>query len=655
MNFFQHQEKAQKNTTVLVFLFLIAVTFLILITAAVVAGFIAYTQQGALVFPIFPGVDSDWVLFGFNWMELGSIAFAVLIVVLAGSIFRFFQFSEGGQAIAEAMGGRLLQHQSATMKEKIALNVVEEMAIASGLPVPSVYLLEEAGINAFAAGFSHQNAVIGLTRGSIEKLTRDELQGVVAHEFSHILHGDMRLNSQLLGLLFGILMIALAGKIILRSFFYRSRSSRSSSKNSNTLPLMLVGLVFLLIGYTGYFFANLIKAAASRQREFLADASAVQYTRNPDGIGGALIKIGGYEYGSQISKSNAGEFSHFFFSNAVPSLFSNLMSTHPKLEERISRIKPNWNRKFSITEKKIDKASQTTHKKVETSSVDRFAEGAETASKKAVSAVDSIGLIEEEHIQLAAGLLAELPAIIYDSAHDPFSARALVYCLLMGNQQQRIDAALTRLQKISEPSVFVLTKKLAEEIETLDRNKRLPLLELCLPTLKLLSAKQYQSFKGSLVDLIRSDGKISLFEWSLYQTVINNLEARPFVRAKYRLSDLPHNCQQLLSLVAYAGHQDSGNSVLAYSVAAQQLSLSLPILGKDVISIQLLSQALAKLGLLKPLEKPHLMRSIALCIQHDNQITASEVELFRAIADNLDCPMPPLDISHRNNNFSLVQ
>ncbi len=276
---------------------------------------------------------------------------SVLLVITIGSLYKMTMLSGGGESVALALGGRKVPANTRDLAERILLNVVEEMALASGTPVPPVYIMDdEEGINAFAAGTTPQNAVIGITRGAILTLKRDELQGVIAHEFSHILNGDMRLNIRLMGLLHGILVLALIGYMVLRIVGNspgRVSTRRSSDDNKGAggliLAILAAGVALLIIGYVGVFFAHLIKSAVSRQREFLADASAVQFTRNPSGIADALKKIGGWSKSSKITSPRAEESSHMFFGSAMMLSF---FATHPPLAQRIQRIDPNFKGNF---------------------------------------------------------------------------------------------------------------------------------------------------------------------------------------------------------------------------------------------------------------------------------------------------------------------
>lgn len=339
-DFFDHQLVARKRTSLLIGYFILAVVLIILAVYGVATACLIATTQGQA------GISELW-----DWERLALVATGVSIVILAGSLYKTATLREGGSAIARLLGGELVNPGAATPAQRRLLNIVEEMAIASGTPVPSVYVLkDETSINAFAAGHEPGDAVIAVSQGSLDHLNRDELQGVIAHEFSHILNGDMRLNLRLIGLLHGILLIALIGYTIMRVMGNSSSSSRSRSKddekgNGSAMAIFLMGVGLMAVGYVGVFFGRLIKSAISRQREFLADASAVQFTRNPDGIAGALKKIGGLASGSQIQNQNAEQACHMFFGPGV-SFWTEAMATHPPLVERIRRIDPNFDGVF---------------------------------------------------------------------------------------------------------------------------------------------------------------------------------------------------------------------------------------------------------------------------------------------------------------------
>ncbi|MEI7496513.1 MAG: M48 family metallopeptidase, partial [Betaproteobacteria bacterium] len=347
MNFFEAQERARTQTSLLVVLFVAAIVALTALTTILVVIFL-YLQSEIekpiniheFTLTLNSSGSMDKALLGvwshFSWTLTGAIALGIMAVVVMAASFKMASLASGGKIVAEMLGGKLIDPSTNDLDERKVLNVVQEMAIASGVPVPSVYLLPEKAINAFAAGDQPHNTVIGVTRGSVSLLSRDELQGVIAHEFSHIFNGDMKLNMKLTGVLFGILVIGQIGEVLVRA------SVTTKSKNTvESKKLQVLGLGLIVIGYAGYFFGNLIKAVICQQREFLADATSVQYTRDPAGIAGALKKIGGYVYRSDIESPHAHEVSHFFFGAGVRAKFFEL-DTHPPLAKRILAIEPRW-------------------------------------------------------------------------------------------------------------------------------------------------------------------------------------------------------------------------------------------------------------------------------------------------------------------------
>ena len=343
-DFFEHQDHARRRTGLLVALLVLAVAVIIALVFGVVvlvAGYVSGRGGGSA------GAYGAAAAGLPYWTLLGGTSVGVITVVLGGSLYKTAELSgsSGGSRVARSLGGRRLDGDGGDPDERKLMNVVEEMAIASGTPVPEVYLLDgERGINAFAAGWSPDTAVIGVTRGSVQRLTRDELQGVIAHEFSHILNGDMRINLRLIGVLFGILVISLIGSVMMRVLYYSGGSRRRSKDNSAQIAIALFvgGLALYIIGYAGVFFGRLIQAAISRQREYLADASAVQFTRNPDGIAGALKQIGAVPRGAELGTAHASEHSHMFFGEAVSSFLGQALATHPPLDRRIKKVQPSW-------------------------------------------------------------------------------------------------------------------------------------------------------------------------------------------------------------------------------------------------------------------------------------------------------------------------
>ncbi|CAN5826326.1 M48 family metallopeptidase [soil metagenome] len=637
-DFFDRQDAAKRNTTRLVVLFVLAV-LAIMVSIHVILAF-AFGYLGA-----------DERTRGVDVSLLADPAIAMLaligtlLVVGGGSLFKVAQLRGGGRVVAEQLGGRLLNPDTADPAERKLLNVVEEMAIAAGTTAPPVYLLEqEAGINAFAAGFSPEGAVIGVTRGAAEQLSRDELQGVIAHEFSHILNGDMRMNIRLIGLLHGILIIGILGYFVLRmTAFSGHRGRRSRDQGNAALPLLAVGAGLMVVGFLGTFFGNLIKAAVSRQREFLADASAVQFTRQPGGLAGALRKIGGLPAGSTIESPNAPEASHMFFGRGT-SGFNALFSTHPPLKERIRRIDPSWDGTFP------DVAPVAPPAQAMPGTASGFATGGSGVRETfaAQHALDHIGRPTDAHLRYAGRLLAGLPDRIRAAAHEPYGARALVYALLLDRDPDLRRTQLQHLERAADAGVLEETLRLVPVVAGLDTKARLPVVEIALPALRSLTAEQYRIFKQNVAVLVQADEAIDLFEWSLQRILLHDLDAHQDgagpPRERHRsLGPLQPQCEVLLSRLAYAGHQDDEGARAAFEAGRQALGMpQARMRAAGEADLAALDTALTDLEQAAPQVKRRVLEGAVACITADRQVTATEAELLRAVSASLGVPMPPL-------------
>jgi Zn-dependent protease with chaperone function len=631
MDFFRSQDIARRNTVRLVILFALALISLVAITNLLLLfGLGAFAET--IDEPIFQQVD--WHLYAY-------VSVAVIAIVGFGCLYKIISLSGGGARVAEMMQGRLIVQGGSDLDEQRILNVVEEMAIASGTPVPPVYLLEEEGINAFAAGYSPADAVIGITRGAIQSLSRDELQGVIAHEFSHILHGDMRLNIRLIGILYGIMVLGMMG-------YYLLRSSALSRRSKNGGNIAVIGIGLMVIGFAGTFFGNLIKAAVSRQREFLADASAVQYTRNPDGIADALKRIGGSKAGSVLENPGAAEISHALFGNGVRFSINSLFATHPPLEKRISAIQPNWDGSFDIKEK-VEQPEPT--KDASAKGTAKGALSGLTALAMTDALISQAGIPQEANLTRAKQLLATIPSALLKAAHNPFSARALIYLLLLDDDETLARQQLETMQERADPAVYDALLKLFEAHLEVSQELRLPLVNLALPTLRQLSAEQYAVFRENLTLLVLSDGRTSLWEWVLQRVVLHQLDAvflpnnRFHHQAHHSLKHLAPECAIVLGFVVRAGHQEGLTDQEVFAKAMAQLELpEAPMPDKEAFSIDSINNALEALQGLRPLKKPAFLKACAVAIAADGVAHALELELFRAIAATLDCPLPPIPL-----------
>ena len=643
MDFFEHQDQARKSTGRLILLFAAAVVGIVLSTyALVMAIFVIGREKMA---------EGGEVIEAIGWFQpelLGIVALVTLTVVGFGSMYKVAQLSGGGHVIAESLSGRQLSPDTTDRIERKVLNVVEEMAIASGTPVPPVYFLEnEPGINAFAAGFSPEDAVIGITRGCAEELTRDQLQGVVAHEFSHIFNGDMRLNIRLVGIIHGILIVGLIGYFVMRMAFYSGAvRSRGSNDKSNGMPLIALGVGLTVIGFIGTLFGNLIKAMISRHREFLADASAVQFTRNPEGIGGALKKIGGFDKGSALKSPNAPTASHMFFSMGIKSGLNAMFATHPPLDERISRIDRNWN--FEKGDIKALSASPGSA----AGAMGFVGESASVPSAppplSAETAVASIGQPTEAHVAHAHELIAAIPSTLVETAREPYGARAVVYAVLLDEDDAIRGEQLHCLATHADEGVFGETRRLHPVIESLPSMLRLPLIDLAIPALRVLSPSQYAVFRENVNGLVAADKKIDLFEWVLQKIVLRHLEphfttARQPRASVHHLDGVADAVAVFLSALSHVGTRDADAAGEAFAVGADRAGLN-DLKQRPVKEARLrsLDEALDQLAKLTPPAKRRLIHAAAATVASDGKITAREAELLRAVADTLACPMPPL-------------
>jgi Zn-dependent protease with chaperone function len=644
MDFFQNQDVARKKTGLLVFYFVLAVILIVLSVYVAIAAALQFAAPHGPDETV-SSADAFW-----NPELFGAVALATSSVIAGGSLFKVAALSGGGHTVAELLGGRLLHPDNAGPAERRLLNVVEEMAIASGVPVPPVYLLEnESGINAFAAGHKPGDAVVAVTSGTLERLSRDELQGVIAHEFSHILNGDMRLNIRLMGVLFGILVIGLTGWIIFRSstgFGYVRLGARSDDDRKGFNPLPLIGLALYVIGYVGVFFGNLIKAAVSRQREFLADASAVQFTRNPDGIAGALKKIGALAEGSTIRDSHAEEASHMFFGDAVGGLgqLFGLLATHPPLIERIRRIDPSFNGDFAQI--RVEQPQEDTPERRRPSAGLRPGVMALTAAQ----ALEKVGTIDEEHIAYAADLKESIPQSIRQVMRDPLGAQAAVYALLIDPSETVRRTQFGWLDAHALPAAVKETRRILADAQSLDPRARLPLVEMATPALCQMTPAQFHDFIRTVEALVQADQRTTLFEYALQRLLIRRVVAY-FVRTKPRpvkyktASPLAVPTSVLLSALADAGESTPEGATRAFEAGIEALdwpSVRIEMAPAGTVSLREVDAALEELAMAAPLLKKQVLYACAACICVDGTVTVDEGELLRAIADSLGCPMPPL-------------
>lgn len=620
MDFFREQDIARRNTRLLTGLFCLAVLALIVITNLLLAGFLIFESDGG---PNAYGSVIDWESF----FTIGAV---VALIVGAVVLVNWLNFARGGKQVAATLGGRLVQPGSGDALEQRAANIVQEMALAANMPAPTLFVLdEETGINAFAAGTTPANAVVAVTRGALSTLNRDQLQGVIGHEFSHILNGDMRLSIRLAAMLRGITFIGDVGSLLLRSASHRGRY-RSSSKDDNRGALLAIGLGLYLIGLLGGLMAGLIKSAISKQKEYLADASAVQFTRNPEGIGDALKIIGGHSSGTFVETARAEEMSHLFFGQVKHRLWSGF-ATHPPIEKRIERIDPQWDGQFlAASTTLIDDAP-------EKSSVDPSRQAAlgaiaVAATAIATSASESSAPPGKSHIDDASPLLEE--------AQNPLGAMALVLALAWDRQHEETQERALVAANIDGLADTVWRWR--EPLRARSPAQRLHVLELCLPTLRGLSEAQYGVFRELLMNCISADGKTGLGEWCLFQMVRHYLDPQfmktPPVRPRHKsLKAVTEDLSVALGTLAQLTEEDTER---AFSRGATLLQLPLTLPDATTLTISRFGEAIDALAECYPLLKVSLLKAMVAVAADDGKISDIEMTLVRAMAAVIDCPVP---------------
>ena len=608
MNFFRAQDEARGRTTRLVALLVLAIV--------VLAGslyVLAVLGQQKLV----RGGELDW----FQPKLFAATAGTALVVILGGSLLRIAELSKGGGAIAERLGGRLVGATTKDAAERRYLNVVQEMALASGLPVPLCYVIDgDETINAFAAGNTPQDAAVGVTRGALRNLTRDELQGVIAHEFSHIGNGDMKLNLRIIGTVAGLTALAQLGYIIVRI----GLNSGSSRKN-NLWPLAIAGLVVVLVGLGGVFFARVIQASVSRQREYLADASAVQFTRNPLGLASALRKVAGLSGARREASSAELEAQHMFFAGSAGFLES-LFSSHPPIDERIRRVDPSFDGHIpDVTP-------------VAVSADDEPVSG---LSGRAVATPPPLptparAVPTDLQIQDSVGFRGVIPAALREASGDPVSAMAVVLGLILRRDPAQRAAQLAQAESLAGGEVVREARRLDALLRAVPAGSRVALLDLSMPALRQLSPGQEAAFKQALerAGYEAEDGLIVL----LIQASIRRYLSRWDMNVRPRAGDPAAACGLVLSAVVQTSGEDAAAQGRAYGLGAGVLgmaSLSPTMVPPASVDLGKVDEALAVIAGQGVPARRQFVRAIGTAMLHDGKAESAEVEIVRAVSDSL--------------------
>ena len=631
MNFFERQDQARRQSKRLILMFVLAVAAIV-----VAVDFVFLLAFGA---------------FGEDSTPEGLVAGVVLATLVTlgiigvASLYRISSLRSGGEAVARQLGGTPVPEDTQDFHYRRLRNVVEEIAIASGVPVPQVFVLEgEAGINAFAAGYAPSDAAVAVTRGALDKLNRDELQGVIAHEFSHVLNGDMRLNIRLMGMLFGILALAIIGRKVLVH-------ARGSSKDA--APVMLAALGLLIVGYAGLFFGRLIKAGVSRQREFLADSSAVQFTRQTTGLAGALKKIGGLQEGSKLASRDTEEVAHMLFGDGVG--YSSLFATHPPLIARIQALEP------SFKPQALTELAARWQMRPPSGLDEDLALGLDGRSPPPSLPADrselrvtppavvaQVGTPQANDYQRAGALVRAIPEVLQRAAREREEAVPLLFGLLMAppgkvRERQQFELAARHDERLARQSLDY-----ADRLADLPRILYLPLAAMAMPVLRRRPRAELEKFMDGCFALSHADGKVDLFEYCLGRLLRIQVRdaldpADSWVAGKRHLADLTTPAVTLMAVLAQAGHEDPAGAMRAYLAGLSRVFPRLNSPYRPPADPQrALDEVWPLLDALEPMGKELLVEGLVAAVSHDGRLTVAEAELLRVVCASLHCPLPPM-------------
>lgn len=652
MNFFQQQDKARKQSRWILFAFA-GVTLLIVLVIDLLVLAVVGTQLPLTTGVVSPEAASFAQAFSMEsitahaGMLLTSSAITAGIIGIA-SLGKIASLRSGGAKVAVGLGGTLVSGDTRDPLKRRLYNVVEEISIASGTPVPDVFVLEnERAINAFAAGYGTADAAVAVTQGTLEKLNRAELQGVIAHEFSHIFNGDMRINIRLMGVIFGIMVLAIIG----RKFLHSSRYRRSSKDNSVSAAIA-IGLALMVVGYIGLFFARWMKSALSRQREYLADASAVQFTRDPDGIAGALKKIAAYNHQSYL-RADSEEVSHMLFANGIRSL---MFATHPPLEQRIGRIEKGF-KENEIAElaKKLKRQEKREHLQAKLAEEEQAKEN-KAKKHNGMLGVDTIlGDIGQPNTSriIAAALLADsMSDSLKQAAHSTeWAPEVLLYCLLDSDDELREKQLLSVIQEMGDISESKI-RHLISANGLVKIEERLPLFEIAFPSLKRRPQEDIERILSGVDKMALVDNNIDSFEYLLSRLIKQTLfEAHIPNRTRLHGSKHVKDCIEELTLIVstLASHGQNSTSPQALQYAQRAFKAGMSSAGIEHKNLTFtdnwqaeVDKALIKLNKLTISDKAIVVKALATTVLDDKKLITEEQEMMRVICGLIHVPVPYL-------------
>lgn len=632
MNFFEQQQLARRNTRTMLILYVLAVIAIVLLVELALG---TAWQWG---FPEIYGARVPGALYVWG-------AAATLAPILGATIYHVARLREGGEAIARLVGARRVLPDTRDTLERRLLNVVEEMAIAAGTRVPAVYVLhDEPGVNAFAAGFDTSSSAIMITRGALQTLNRDELQGMIGHEFSHIVSGDVRLDIRMMGVLGGIVSIGAIGGFLMRD--PGKASGRRDSRAAGAFPL---GLALYAVGYLGLFFARFIKATVTRQREFLADAASVRFTRNPTCVAGALDQLRASASGALIVNRYAEDLSHMLFGQGVKAwTMASLLETHPPIDERIRRVLPSFGAAdYRARRTRASVEGPVASRLARTAFGKRAEDQAHPWGRSLEQRVALIGALEAAKVDYARRLMEGLSPAVRDAVRKREGAAAVMVALRLATHPPVMERQLAAAKAVGAAALVDAAAKIAPQVAGLPLELRAPVVDLALPTLRLMTPEARRELLAALEAAIRADRRVSLHEFVVL--TVMRFQLAPPARAGSRrsLGKTQSEALLVLSLLAHGGRGAGASAALdvqtAFRAGARELGLpEAALVARDKLTMQNCSAALERLRSLAPAGKAELVRALFAGVAVDGKVRLSEAELMRLVGASLDCPIPPL-------------
>jgi Zn-dependent protease with chaperone function len=645
VDFFGAQARARQQSRLLTWSFAGCVLGVILVLDVVVLSVLRVWHAAGRHGEPFEASLLQWVLVHPGATTLVSLAIGGFIG--AASLYRMQQLREGGGYVARSMGGVRVERGTGDPRRRMLHNVVEEMSLAAGVPVPEVYVLEqETGINAFAAGHTPANAAVAVTRGALQNLSRDQLQGVIAHEFSHILNGDMRLSMRLIGLIFGLMAVALTGRMLLRV-------SRHGDKGA--VPLAIAGLVIAVVGQVGFWAGRILQAWISRKRECLADASAVQFTRNPDGLRDALIRAAALGEQRRFASPALEEVAHMLFLPGV----QHWLATHPPLLERVQALDPHVNQAQleSMLRRSHAAWKQSQAESKPEPSIEDAAPAAQatrdflgtTVPAAATLIAATTGEPRPRHLDYAIALRHALPRQLHGNA-DPEQAQALMLALLVFSDSAEHVAQLALVSAQLGAATADRVRHAAQHAAQLSPVLRLPAVLQLFPALRTLAPGDRLHFIQLLQELMRMDGRLSVFDYALEKLVVRGLGTLQRPRdphGRLGLADLSTELGVVFAVLARHGARNDIQARQAYEAGlAPLLPRTRPAYSVIDDWTTIFDSSLEELCELQALAKQLLIEGLVRTIAHDELLTPAEAELLRAICAVLECPLPPVLPTH---------